>query len=1719
MADAYKGLTVRIGADDTKLQESLATIGKAARNTQSELKRLGDALKSDPSSIRLMQANVELLGEKATEAATSMSLMQRALASVDSRVLGAADNHLADAAINAKDATARLIDMNAAIKATKDQLAGAEATIDAIKSKIVLSSKGKDAKFGIISNDQLENLKRARSEVVRLSAHLSDLRAQREDLQRSKDYFDQVEQVRSARIAVESYRAEIKKLAADMVDMRAKSDFMSMMSERFRTSSEEADQLARAISRSEANIRSIDAALSKTPGDMNLLRIRSAEFGDVISGIDRQLSNVRARINELAKTDGIESVSVDAKELGLMLERTNARCVELRASITEAEGEARALRERGDEYTKQMNMGKLAVDAYNAAMAGLDDMILKADLRVLDLKADLERAIGEFTTQTAVMELRNLVTEEDLLISKRRELTGWTPPKSEIAVYREQMDSVRSLRVETERYVETLRRTASEFVSLSSKTDYMDAMGAAFRESVAQSERLGAAIDEVETRLRSVDSALSKAPNDVKLTAERAKLFAEVVGHVDDEIEELSKQMSLIRTNPGFEELSMDSVELSVSIRKATSEAEELRASVLSVHDRIKQLGDEEIGLKEDFAKSRIDADAYERSLADIGDRFRELRKEADSAEEALESAMRPLNNLRANAQLREAETRISLLEAKERSLTTTNRALAGSFLSLGISMTSTITPAVLMAAHGIVQYAEDVDSAYRDMRKTVNGTEEEFERLRESAYSYSLDHPVSAETLLSIEALGGQMGIALDALEDFAMVVANLDIATDINAEEASKQLGQLANIMGMVPSDFERFGDSLVRLGNNMPTVESDIMNITSRIGSMASLVGFTYDEVLAWSAALASTGQGAESAGTALSKTFSQINTAVSGGTESVMDFATVAGMSAKDFIGLWQDDASSAFLEFVDGLASQGAAADATLISLGITGVRQKQALLGLANSIDNVRNALRMSKDAAAGIDDEWGFAGDAAREAANKAEGFSGALQLMRDSAMVLASRVGDTLTPVVKKLGVLVADIADGFGHMSDGMQMVSIASAGLVGATGPVLTSLSSMQSGINKWADNVNNGTSKISAKLIGYDKAAKIASGTTKLLSGAMGLMVGADIVAGLISVVSLIKGMSDAARDARIAADETTASWAESARSLETSTSAAMSNIQRLEQTLASPGGATQEGVLDIYKALIGDEAKLEMDLRDAEDTVERAKAKVEELREEWLELGDKYISTGDMRGQAKYVGEAKRAYDDAAHALEEDVSAVDDATAALEKNRESQAKAIDFMETRTKQSAAVAKAEHYLAGRTEMTAEEYAALGFTVENTGYTLDDMNRAIADNAAIMSLAADTIESEELQSLYELADGSELLTVALTANNISIEEFASRLESAGYTVGSFNEYVSNLSASIMNFWTAVGWNQENTIEAMVTNLADSQRALEVWTSDVQWMYDTLGKNAFTDKLFAGGIAENGYLLNQLHMAYIEAGGDLDAYIESLGMSLNEWLAIYDAYNQNVETLAVQQVEAVGSAAEEEAAATGEGIDAGIAAGVEDNASVVSDSLTKMVFDSLGVTRETIDIEAPTVGEYLIAGMAAGMGDATVVKDAARRAIDEAIWAAEDEAGIASPSKAFAEIGRYMSQGLAVGIGDDADVASRAARDMADVAQRAAWMSARTMSRPMVVSGGLTRSDLMDAVSNVNVRDRQELAVYIDGRQLTSAIAGRMDARLGTIAARRER
>lgn len=112
---------------------------------------------------------------------------------------------------------------------------------------------------------------------------------------------------------------------------------------------------------------------------------------------------------------------------------------------------------------------------------------------------------------------------------------------------------------------------------------------------------------------------------------------------------------------------------------------------------------------------------------------------------------------------------------------------------------------------------------------------------------------PSSASDIAKVMEIAGQLGIATDSLTDFTETMINMDVSTNLSAEDAATRLAKFANIMGMADidksgiSNWERLGSTIVDLGNKFATTEDDITEMSLRLASSAKQVGLTEAQVV--------------------------------------------------------------------------------------------------------------------------------------------------------------------------------------------------------------------------------------------------------------------------------------------------------------------------------------------------------------------------------------------------------------------------------------------------------------------------------------------------------------------------------------------------------------------------------------------------------------------------------------------------------------------------------------------------------------------------------------------------------------------------------------------------------------------------------------------------------------------------------------------------------
>lgn len=261
----------------------------------------------------------------------------------------------------------------------------------------------------------------------------------------------------------------------------------------------------------------------------------------------------------------------------------------------------------------------------------------------------------------------------------------------------------------------------------------------------------------------------------------------------------------------------------------------------------------------------------------------------------------------------------------------------------------------------------------------------------------------------------------------------------TNLTSDEAATSLAQMMNVMQTAPDKVGNLASTLVALGNAGASTESEILGLTQRIASAGRQVGLSEDQVMGYASALANVGVEIEAGGTAMSMTFLKLEQISRRGGTALQTVSQVAGV---DFRKAFEDDAAGATQKFIEGLGKvQEAGGDVTgiLRSLGITGVREADAIRRLASSGTNLASSLELAKSS---IQSQSAILNEYAARAATTESKVQVAWNNIKDSAIT----AGSVMLPVVQQAAEGLSQLSQAYGSMSPDQQRFAVGAAATV-------------------------------------------------------------------------------------------------------------------------------------------------------------------------------------------------------------------------------------------------------------------------------------------------------------------------------------------------------------------------------------------------------------------------------------------------------------------------------------------------------------------------------------------------------------------------------------------------------------------------------------------------------------------------------------------------
>ena len=1247
----------------------------------------------------------------------------------------------------------------------------------------------------------------------------------------------------------------------------------------------------------ESQLRQITRAMRFDPGDFGNLNTRVKLSENRMEALYSKLKLVRNGYQELGKQAvTVGGAATTVKELAKATEN-----VELAAKTADKRYEdvTRSLAAMYREFEKlgttsikqALNLDEASpeIESIIAKFRELGIITKEAGKNVDRIKLDLSDAGRVADIDELLSDLKRLgaITDEQIQSNRLmretfKEALGDKEAYDKAAQYKKMGVDMQRIRSEAEGIAAKMREmnTVSEYSNnvWSESNARIKSMDTALSDCAKQARAYEAALREDPSNLSAAVGRLRALSSEYDLTKDKAKALSQQVEAYKEKLSTtLAEQKNLPRyiqeTGDKWQQVHQD-------LNEAKGKADAFAQSLQKLKDQqapveeIKQL---EAAVEEANAEVR-----------ELGVRAKQLDGDFETAKECAE-----LQQLQ--SELSETESHAAQLQKRMNMQSLGGKSFlnASTIKSAGMTLYSTLTPAITMLGWRTVTAAQEMDEAYRDMRKTVNGTEQQFADLKQAAIDFSKTHVTSAEQMLSIMAIGGELGVLTEDLEAFAETVSNLDVATNLDTEEAASSLGKLANITHMTADEYDNYADALVRLGNNGASTEDQIVDIATRIGSMGTIVGMSVPEILALSSSIAATGMKTEAAGTAIANTMSDIESAVANGGDALEAFGAVTenvGMSAEEFAQTWEEKPIVAFQKFIEGLNAieqNGGSAVSTLEEMGITGERQKQSILGLMQTIGGLNTNLEMSQHAWDGQSDAWGAAGDAAREAQKKAEGFSGQLSILSNIGKDAMASLAEGAVPIISVFTELAQAAMDAFDNMEEGQKTATVLALGFGAAIGPLLTMVSTMiiagqnvkafvleSSAMGKALAIMKSGFAEAGAGAGGFKmKMATLGQAAKSLGTSLAHGLATAAIVAGITLAVAAISDYIRKVREAEQASKN-------AGDIIGTAMSGAMAKQ-----------GSAIKGAVESYDEMVSKMAENNRMLQESAKKTYSNAALIEEYGEGLKEALDAYNAGDHSAESMANLKTQLELYNSAAGTA---ISFTEDETGALHLMKDGAELSADAFDRLSQSMIQAAKAEFFKEGyETKMgdyrtALDKVAEAEVNVANAREQLEEAENTPGLDADTLNqyrenLAKATTElenskqklGETTSAMNQYEEGLKLMTEAqlenagagvkwvadndeiqatLWANGKSVTDFAHNLDGLGVSYDELESHADGIAdmaatwdGSILSMMTSL---QDMGIEIdLSTAKIEGLNAIQIegktyWVDDMGTVYDQTGK-----------------------------------------------------------------------------------------------------------------------------------------------------------------------------------------------------------------------------------------------------------------------------------
>lgn len=352
-------------------------------------------------------------------------------------------------------------------------------------------------------------------------------------------------------------------------------------------------------------------------------------------------------------------------------------------------------------------------------------------------------------------------------------------------------------------------------------------------------------------------------------------------------------------------------------------------------------------------------------------------------------------------------------------------------YLLYDVGQTYAVLSAALLAIPAATAaVATSYEKDFAQVIRTTGIAGEEVPELRNELKALGREIPLTFGQFSNIASIAGQLGIAKGDIADFTETVAKFGAASNVSIDEASTAFGRLQNSFDPLRQQedfFNKIGSSIAKVGVESAASETEIIAVTNQISAAGAQSGFTADQIVGLSGALASVRIRPELARGAFQRIMLGLSRSADQGAESFEQFGKYTGLAADQSLELFKSDPSAFFYKYIGGIkatVANGASLSSVLDDIGAKNVFDKQFILGLVNGYEVYGKALG---DASSAFQDGT-FLDESTK---GTFETFAATLTKLGTSLSNLADSLGKgSLTPLTD-MAETVLNLVNGFDRL----------------------------------------------------------------------------------------------------------------------------------------------------------------------------------------------------------------------------------------------------------------------------------------------------------------------------------------------------------------------------------------------------------------------------------------------------------------------------------------------------------------------------------------------------------------------------------------------------------------------------------------------------------------------------------------------------------------